>query len=173
MTERFPAGFLLLSIGLLLLLTPLPATATTVAPPSDLGELARASQAVTFAEAVESWVDEGETIPSTVTRFQRLEKIAGAETGDVFEVREPGGRGKSRAAAVAGSPQFQAGHRYLLFLDAAPGGRWSAKMMAYGLLQEQAAGSGLLAPLAEAGRIELRLLRKDGRAPEPPGTRSG
>ena len=166
MTERFPAGFLLLFIGLFLLLSPLPARATTVAPPADLGQLARISKSVIFAEALESWVEEGETIPYTVTRFQRLEKVAGSEPGDLLEVREPGGRGKSRAAAVAGSPRFQAGHRYLLFLDAAPGNRWSAKTMAYGLLEEKGAGSDLLAPLAEAEKIELRLSRKDGRAPE-------
>ena len=166
MTERFPAGLLLLSIALLLFLVPPPAKATTVAPPSDLGQLARISKSVIFAEALESWVDEGGTIPYTVTRFQRLEKIAGAETGDLLEVREPGGRGKRRAAAVAGSPRFQAGHRYLLFLDAAPGNRWSAKTMAYGLLEEKGAGSDLLTPLAEAEKIEIRLPGKDGRAPE-------
>ncbi|HET9208751.1 MAG TPA: hypothetical protein VFR03_00045, partial [Thermoanaerobaculia bacterium] len=81
-----------------------PARATTVAPPPSLGALARASQSVTFAEAVESWVEEGEAIPVTVTRFHLLQPVAGARTGDVFEVAEPGGRGKERAAAVAGAP---------------------------------------------------------------------
>src|SRR3954453_9669058 len=81
-----------------------PANATTVVAPANLGRLARASQTVTFAEAVESWAEGGETIPFTVTRFHRLEAVSGASTGDVFEVREPGGRLADKAAAVAGAP---------------------------------------------------------------------
>jgi hypothetical protein len=132
-----------------------PARATTVAPPPNLGALARVSQSVTFAEAVESWGEDGETIPVTITRFHLLQPVAGVRVSDVFEVVEPGGQGKERAAAVAGAPRFDAGHAYLLFLDRAPGGRWRAKMMAYGLLEE-VAGTGLLRPLAEAQRIDLK-----------------
>ncbi len=134
-----------------------PARATTVAPPPNLGALARVSQSVTFAEAVESWVEEGETIPVTVTRFNLLQPVTGARTSDVFEVVEPGGRGKERAAAVAGAPRFETGHAYLLFLDRAPGSRWRAKMMSYGLLEE-VAGTGLLRPLAAARHVELKSL---------------
>jgi len=134
-----------------------PARATTVAPPPSLGVLARVSQSVTFAEAVESWGEDGGTIPVTVTRFHLLQPVTGAQTGNVFEVVEPGGQGKERAAAVAGAPRFAAGHAYLLFLDRAPGGRWRAKMMAYGLLEE-VAGGGLLRPLAEARHVELKSL---------------
>lgn len=136
----------------------LPARATTVAPPADLGQLARTSESVTFAEAVESWVESGDTIPFTVTRFHLLQAVSGARTGDVFEVREPGGRLKDRAAAVDGAPRFEAGQRYLLFLDRAPGGRWRSKMMAYGLLEEDSAG--LLRPLPEAEKIEVFTQRK-------------
>src|SRR3954449_8841789 len=78
-----------------------PARATTVAPPPNLGALARASQSVTFAEAVESWGEDGETIPVTVTRFHLLQPVAGARTSDVFEVVEPGGQGEEGAAAGA------------------------------------------------------------------------
>src|SRR6185295_3043032 len=130
------------------------AGATTVVPPADLGELARASEAVTFAHAVESWVEPGETIPVTITRFHLLQTVAGAQTGDVFEVRELGGALEDRAAAVAGAPRYVPGRNYLLFLDRAPGGRWRSKMMSYGLLEE-VEGADLLRPLPEAARIEL------------------
>jgi S-layer homology domain len=143
-----------------------PAEATTVAAPTNLGRLARASQTVTFAEAVESWVEGGETIPFTVTRFHRLEAVSGASTGDVFEVREPGGRLADKAAAVAGAPRFVAGKHYLLFLDRAPGGRWQSKMMAYGLLEELA--GDLLRPIPEAEKIEVLSLDKV-RGVEPVG----
>jgi hypothetical protein len=141
-------------IAIVLLLSVVPAGATTVVPPANLGELARVSQAVAFAEAVEAWGEDGATIPVTVTRFNLLQAVAGAATGTVFEVQEPGGRGKTRAAAVAGAARFAAGHRYLLFLDRAPGDRWRSKMMAYGLLEE--AEGGLLRPTAEAREIEVR-----------------
>ncbi len=145
-----------------------PARATTVAPPPNLGTLARASQSVTFAAAVESWVEEGGSLPVTVTRFHLRQAVAGAKTGDVFEVVEPGGRGKERAAAVAGSPRFVSGHGYLLFLDRAPGGRWRAKMMSYGLLEE-VPGTDLLRPLEEAARIDLKSPLKSLLPVEPVG----
>ncbi len=142
--------FLLLS---LLLESAWPARATTVAPPANLGHLARLSTAVVFAQAIDSRVEEDAGLPYTVTRFQTLRLIAGADPGLIFEVREPGGSGKVRAAAVAGAPRYQADHNYLLFLDRAPAGGWRSKMMAYGLLEE-VAGTGRLRPLPEAPRIE-------------------
>jgi hypothetical protein len=144
------------------------AGATTVAPPADLGQLARASESVTFAQAVESWAEDGETIPFTVTRFHLLQAVAGTRTGDVFEVREPGGRLPDRAAAVAGSPRFEAGRNYLLFLDRAPGNRWQSKMMAYGLLEEVTEG-GLLKAMPEAEKIELKSSNSFGETAEPVG----
>jgi hypothetical protein len=145
----------------------LPAGATTVIPPSDLGNLAKISASVTFAQAVESWVEEGETIPQTVTRFHLLEAVAGAKTGAVFEVREPGGSLGTVGAVVAGAPAFEPGHRYLLFLDRTADGRWHSKMMAYGLLEE-VPGTDLLRPLAAAGAIELAQVQ-GGEKAEPPG----
>lgn len=138
----------------LLLLAASTARATTVAPPSDLGHLARLSDAVVFAQAIESRVEEDESLPYTVTRFQALRPVAGADPGLIFEVREPGGSGRLRGAAVAGAPRYQEGHNYLLFLDRTRDGRWRSKMMAYGLLEE-VSGTGLLRPLPEAGRIEV------------------
>ncbi len=152
MNERFRSLSFFLALGLLLFLSPA-VRATTVAPPSDLGHLTRLSQAVVFAQAIESRVEEDGDLPYTVTRFQILQPVAGADPGLIFEVREPGGAGQKRAAAVAGAPRYQEGRNYLLFLDRAPAGRWRSKMMAYGLLEEDAAG--LLRPLPEAGKIEV------------------
>ena len=133
------------------------AFATTVAPPANLGQLARLVHSVVLAEALESRVEPGATLPETITRFRLAERVAGADPGAIFEVRAPGGSAGARSAAVAGSPRFANGRRYLLFLDRAPAGRWQSKTLAYGLLEEDAA-SGLLRPLAAAGRIELKSL---------------
>lgn len=152
MPKRFFCA--VLSILPLLMAAP-PAEATTVAPPENLGQLARLSRAVVFAQAVESWFEEGDTIPVTVTRFQLIEKITGADPGAVFEVREPGGRSGKKGVAVAGAPRFTAAGNYLLFLDPAPDGRWRSKMLAYGLLEETRE-RGVLKPLAQADSIEVR-----------------
>ena len=174
MFERSPKilSFLSLSSLLLALLAgpaARPARATTVIPPENLGQLARLSQAVVRAQAVESYTEEGDTLPYTVTRFQLLEAVAGQAVEAVFEVREPGGvteKPGGVSAAVAGSPRFQPGHSYLLFLDRGPTGRWRSKAMAYGLLEESADGARLR-PLPEAGRIEVSAVK--GRGVEPVG----
>jgi hypothetical protein len=144
----------LLSLFFSLIANP-PVGATTVIPPANLGELARVSRTVVFAHALESRVEPGDTLPYTVTRFQLVERIAGASPGTVFEVREPGGSLGEIGTAVPGSPRFEDGRGYLLFLDPAPGGRWRSKTMAYGLLEE-GPGGDLLRPLAQAPRIELK-----------------
>ena len=155
MYERFRSLPPFLAFGLLLFstLTAGAAFATTVAPPDDLGHLSRLSGAVVFAQAIESRVEEDSGLPYTITRFLTLEPVAGADPGLVFEVREPGGAGRTKGAAVAGAPRYQEGRNYLLFLDRSHAGRWQSKMMAYGLLEEDAAG--LLRPLPEAGKIEV------------------
>jgi hypothetical protein len=154
MRERFVLTTLFFSILLVLPLLSPSARATTVAPPDNLGQLARISQAVVYAEAVESWFEEGDSLPMTVTRFHLVEQVTGANPGTTFEVREPGGRGREKSAAVAGAPRFDAGSRYLLFLDRAPGGRWRSKTLAYGLLRE-VEGTGVLRPLPQAGELEI------------------
>ena len=145
----------LLPASVLLFLTTLvPAGATTVRPPADLGQLARISGAVVLAQAIESHVEPGDTLPVTVTRFLQVQQVAGRPTGALFEVAEPGGSLGKASAAVAGSPRYQDGREYLLFLDAAPAGRWRSKMLAYGLLEEVPGSGGLLRPLPEAARLE-------------------
>jgi hypothetical protein len=128
--------------------------AATVAPPADLGALARMSNSVVLARAGESWTDEAPSpLPHTLTRFERLEQVAGAAVDAAFVVREPGGTRGPRATVVGGAPGYQAGRTYLLFLDRARPGQWRSRMLAYGLLVEDEA-TGILSPLAEAGEIE-------------------
>ncbi|HEX2223116.1 MAG TPA: hypothetical protein VHN15_02795, partial [Thermoanaerobaculia bacterium] len=170
MLERWskPLSFRLLSL-LLLVLAGLPARATTISAPADLGELARMSEAVVFAQAIESYGEEGDTLPYTITRFLVVRQVAGREVAGVFETREPGGSvpGRARGAVVAGSPRFTPGQNYLLFLDATADGRWRSKTLAYGLLEETPDGERLR-PLPQADRVEV-LPARPGRAVEPVG----
>ncbi len=129
-----------------------PAHATTIAPPKDLGALLRMSDAVVYADAMESWNEPGRTVPLTVTRFLVVRSIAGARLTWTFEVEELGGVVGDVGFAVAGSPRYQEGNRYLLFLGRAPDGRWRSRIMAYGLLVEDEARD-LLRPLPEAAGL--------------------
>lgn len=147
--------FLFLILGLLL--SAGAARAATVAPPADLGELARVSTAIVLAEAQASTslapTAVASPLPHTVTRFRTVEWVGGARVGEEFEVVEPGGEIDGRVAVIGGAPRYQAGRTYLLFLDLRDDGYWRSRMLAYGLLVEEEA-TGLLEPLPEAGWIE-------------------
>ncbi len=157
---------LLLAVLCLSATTP-SAFASTVSPPSDLGELLRLSDAVVLAEAGASWGEPGGMFPYTATRFYLLEQVSGVEVDSIFEVREMGGEAAGGATALSGSPEFSEGRRYLLFLHLDKAGRWRPRMLSYGLLEETVDGS-LLQPLEEMGGIEL--LPLGGRVVETVGT---
>jgi hypothetical protein len=146
----------------------LPAAATTIAPPRNLGELARMSRAVVLARASTSWVED-RGLPVTLTAFELVEPVGGARTRAVFVVECPGGTLADRAVVITGSPRFEEGRNYLLFLARGPGQRWRPQMMAYGLLEEVPVEEVpvesvlLLRPLAEADEI---VLQGTGEAPE-------
>ena len=131
-----------------------PARPTTIAPPKDLGELLRMSDAVVYAEAHESWSEAGRDVPLTVTRFVALRSIAGSPVPWTFEVEEVGGEVGGVQLAVAGSPRYRQGANYLLFLDRAPNLRWRSRIMAYGLLVEDRGRTRLL-PLPEARGLSV------------------
>ena len=133
-----------------------PVGAATVAPPPNLGALAQMSDSVVLARAAGSGPDDDALggLPHTVTRFERLRHVAGQELPSSFVVSEPGGVRGTRGMIVGGSPTYQAGRTYLLFLDRSGAGRLRSRMMAYGLLVEDDV-TGLLMPLVEAGDIDL------------------
>jgi hypothetical protein len=135
-------GLLIASLGL----------ASVLAPPSNLGDLARISRTVVFAEAEGVKTElHGET-PYTVTKFRTLQQIAGQAVGRSIEVQEAGGVVGDLGMAVTGAPVFHPGGRYLLFLDPATGGRWQTKMLAYGILREE---GGVLRPIPQAADLSL------------------
>lgn len=135
--------------------------ASVLAPPSNLGDLARVSRTVVFAEAQRVRTELHGQAPYTVTTFRVLQQVAGEALGRSLEVAEAGGVVGDVGMAVAGAPVFQRGGRYLLFLDPAAGGRWQTKMLAYGILREEE--GGILRPIPEAA--ELSLISRPGVEP--------
>ena len=138
--------------ALALLIAASPGLASVLAPPSNLGDLARISRTVVFAEALGKRTElHGET-PYTVTSFKLLQQVAGEAAGNTFEVREAGGVARGIGMAVSGAPVFERGGRYLLFLDPSAAGAWQTKMLAYGVLREQ---GGVLRPIPQASELSL------------------
>jgi hypothetical protein len=144
-----------LLVGLFCLLTSVgPSLGSTVAPPYNLGEMARISRMVVLAEAQGSRAELRGDIPYTVTRFKVIENVAGESFRTSLDVEAKGGVVGDVGYKVPGNPVFAEGARYLLFLDPAPGGAWRPKMASYGILREEE-GTGLLRPVAEAEALEL------------------
>lgn len=152
-------------LTMLTLLVAIPGLASLIAPPPNLGTLARISRTVVFAEALDTRVEVQGQQPYTVTAFRVLENVSGERVESAFEVQEMGGVVGDMETIVVGVPKFEKGGRYLLFLDPAAGGRWRTKMMAYGVLRE-AEKTGVLRPVPEAA--ELSVLPRPG--VEPVGT---
>jgi hypothetical protein len=148
------ASHVIVLTGLALLIAALPGFGSAVAPPRDLGTLARISQLVVFAEALgSSSEEEGSVAGSTVTAFRVLQRVKGKPVTGTLEVRE---------MEVVGAPRYEKGGRYLLFLDPAPGGGWQSKMLSYGILREDKA-SGTLRPIPQAS--ELYVVPRQGVEP--------
>ena len=141
----------LVAVGLC---TTAPSIATTIAPPYNLGELARLSHTVVLAEALRSQSELRGQIPYTFTTFKALRNVAGAAVGTTLVVETKGGEVGTVGFVVPGTPVFAQGGRYLLFLDPAPGGNWRLKMSSYGVLREEPE-AGLLRPVPEAAQLEV------------------
>jgi hypothetical protein len=145
-------------IACALALLALHAGAASIVPPQDLGELARMADAVVLAQAGSSRVAQHGALPFTLTTFRVLEPVAGQlQPNDRLTVQAPGGERDGIAWLVPGSPRFEPGHIYLLFLHQRPDGIFLPQMMAYGLLHRISGreGSALLAPVPERGGIKL------------------
>ncbi|MBW8877115.1 MAG: S-layer homology domain-containing protein [Acidobacteria bacterium] len=131
-----------------------PILASTIAPPANLGELARISRTVVLAEAGSSQSELRGKIPYTLTTFQVLRHVSGQQAGTRIAVETPGGEVGQVGFAVPGTPRFEKGGRYLLFLDPAPSGNWRLQMMSYGILREDP-GTGLMRPVPEAKELDV------------------
>lgn len=148
------------------------ARAASIIPPQSLGELARGSDAVVLGLAGAPHVSQRGALLFTLTTFRVIDAVAGAVAPrDRLTVAAPGGEVGDTGWLVPGSPRFQPGHVYLLFLRERPTGEWSPEVMAYGILErvEGRDGSRLLAPLDESYAIAA-FPRPDGVLPEAVGT---
>src|SRR5512136_213129 len=157
----------LVSLGVALLTVGI-AGASSIVPPENLGQLAQMSEAVVLAQAGTSQAVQRGSLLFTLTPFRVLQPVAGAlEVRERITLEAPGGELDGIGWLVPGSPRFEPGHVYLLFLDQRPTGEWQTRMLAYGLLHRILGrdGSNLLAPLPDQGDVQP-FPRPDGILPE-------
>jgi len=144
----------ILLVSLVLVALAASAAASTIAPPSNLGELARISRTVVLAEAVSSQSVLHGKVPYTLTTFNLVQQVAGVPARSRLVVEVPGGEVGETGFAVAGAPRFAKGDRYLLFLAPGNNGIWRLQMLSYGLLREEK-GTGLMKPVPEAADLDV------------------
>ncbi len=166
-SSRVGWGIRFTLVVIVLSLAPGLARAFSIIPPADLGQLASQAEAVVLASAGESSAASRGALVFTTTEFHVDDVVAGPiRVGDAVDVVCPGGIADDREWIVDGSPRFVSGERYLLFLDARPGGTWIPKLLSYGLLREAVAGDGraLLTPIATRPGASFRA--PNGEIPE-------
>ena len=150
-------------------LTAATASATSIVPPENLGELVRMADAVVLAQAGAPRVVRHGAVLYTRTTFRVVQVVSGPLTeASRVAVEVLGGQLGDEKWVFAGSPQFETGATYLLPLSNKGNGVWLPQMASYGVLRAVKGrdGSILLEPLGEDGSIEA-FPRPDGILPEP------
>ena len=148
------------------------ASATSIVPPDNLGELARMAGAVVLAQSGAPHVVRHGAVLYTRTSFRVVEAVSGPlAVSSRFSVEVLGGESGDERWVFAGSPQFETGAVYLLPLSEKGDGVWLPQMASYGILRRVQGrdGSTLLEPLPESGNIEA-FPRPNGTLPEPVAT---
>jgi len=148
------------------------ATASSIIPPRDLGDLAARSAVVVYGEALHSRVVHRGQRLYTATTFEISEVVKGrAGLLGPLTVMVPGGELADSGWLVAGAPRFADGERYLLMLSGAEATEMQLEMLSYGVFREVRGrdGSALLEPVAESRELQA-YPRPDGVTVEPLAT---
>lgn len=163
-----PAGRRLLLWCAISLLT-LTASATTIIPFTDLGEMAQASPAVVLARVTGSRVLTRDGLSRDALVLEVLESIKGPlRPGEAWTLPSLTVRGPHWVRAIPDEVHLEEGETYLCFLVPHRDG-WRPILGAYGLFQEIGHGEGaVLVPLPQGWQVHV-LPRPDGSRVEPLG----
>ncbi len=141
-----------------------PLFSSTIIPFVNLVEMARASNAVVYAECIgyQSFHKDG----ITKFRFQmkRLQALSG-RINEAFEIQNLHLMVDTLERVVAGDIELEVGKKYLLFLEPLAEGVWQTKVLSYAVFEELLVEEEwVFSPLQEHMHM---LDRPDGRAIEP------
>lgn len=145
------------------------AFATTIIPFPNLGEMAKASDAVVVARATSNFELNSGFVTQYRTSFVVVENIKGAlEEAANFELQAWKTKDGDLQTVVWGDPEYLEGSVYLLFLSqkgAEP--YWQPQMLAYGIFERVSInGESVFVPSKQSYEMEIKA-RPDGVVPEP------
>jgi hypothetical protein len=108
------------------------AKATTIVPFPNLGEMAKASEAVVLINVVDHFTVTYDNAQYFRSELEVLETIKGElQPGDLFDLQNMRIQYDDLERIAWGDLEMELGHQYLLFLDYNDNGYWQAKMMSY------------------------------------------
>lgn len=146
--------------------TPYLGSASTIVPPPNPGGLVQDSEHVVVARALGEAAKLRGRLLVTVTRFEIVQSVKGFAAGRIVEVEAPGGVSGDIGLVINGSPQFEMGSTYLLFLREDDGGRLRPTMLSYGVMSlVDGIQNGVFVPVDQTWDLEL-LPRRDARPVE-------
>lgn len=106
--------------------------ATTIVPFPNLGEMAKASEAVVLINVLDHFTVEYDNASYFRSELEVLQTIKGElQPGDLFDLQNMKIEYEDLERIVWGDLEMEIGHQYLLFLDYNNNGYWQAKMLSY------------------------------------------
>jgi hypothetical protein len=145
------------------------ALATTIIPFPNLGEMAKASDAVVVARATSNFEVRSGTVTRFRTSFTVVETIKGTLAKDAnFELQAWKMKDGDFQRIIWGDPEYVEGSVYLLFLSQrSVEPFWQPQMLSYGIFEREAIdGESYFVPSKESLGLEVKA-RPDGIVPEP------
>ena len=143
-------------------------SATTIVPFPNLGEMAKASEAVVFVKAISNF----EAIDGTTTKFRTqlrvLETVKGTlQPGHTFDIQHWHQFIGDLEREIWGDLKLVEGENYFLFLDYNANGYWLPKMLSYAAFQEFVEnGENVLVPFGLGAEVQI-LKSGNGQPAEP------
>jgi hypothetical protein len=142
-------------------IAPLVGMSSSIVPPINVGTLVQDNQHVVLAKTLGTTSKfRGRTLV-TVTSFEVLQSVKGYASGRMIEIEAPGGISGDIGLSITGSPEFEIGRSYLLFLHEDSFGELRPAMLSYGvMLLIGNLNDGILMPVDQTWELEL-VPRKD------------
>ncbi len=144
------------------------ANATTIVPFPNLGEMAKASEAVVLVKALDHFTVEYDNANYFRTELEVIKNIKGVlQQGDRFDLQNMKIQYDDLERIIWGDLEMEIGHQYLLFLDYNDNGYWQAKMLSYAAFElMQRNQEAVLVPFGLGAEVQVTV-GKDGIEREP------
>lgn len=144
------------------------AMATTIRPFPNLGEMAKATEAVVLVQALDNYEYQLGNVTKFRTSFRILEVVKGnLKPGEEIYIQHYRQKIGDLERLVWGDLELSAGKNYFLFLDYNNNGYWQPKMLSYAaFVEDERGGDPLLVPMGMGREVQV-LPSGNGQKAEP------